>query len=104
MTWPRALLGLLESPTMLKVIVKLAIVAVGATIFALFKFQAKRKAVKQEQAGGCVACGSQRINVGPEQIDCLDCGYTGSADRGGHLAAHEVDAMYDHSQPNKRGW
>jgi hypothetical protein len=87
---------------------KLGIVAAGGLAVVVFRWQAKRRAAAQELAGGCVACGSQSLQIADETTSCMACGYVGRADRGGTLASHEIDAIYDHSHSHEtereRGW
>lgn len=88
---------------MTKLVVKLVVLAIAAIAALVLRWHAQRRAEQAERAGGCVACGSQRVVVNQTERSCLECGFTGRADGGGKLSAEEIQAMYDHGE-DRRDW
>jgi cytochrome c551/c552 len=73
----------------------------GLIVAAVMGALARRRAVAQEQAGGCVACGAHELEIrGPEQV-CRRCGYVGRADRGGALSQQELASLH---APDRDPW
>ncbi len=47
-----------------------------------------------EARGGCVACGSLKLDRHADRVTCAGCGYEGRADGGGALRPGEVGSVF----------
>ena len=67
---------------------------------ALFMGGIRARALERSRAadkiGGCVSCGSTNLETDNGMLRCLECGYSGRADRGGEaLSKQDLDASLE---------
>ncbi len=73
------------------VLLVMAIVAPGGAIALAL---ARRRARKQVDRGGCIACGSTAVVRVANARQCRTCGYSGALDGGGALTDAEIRGAF----------
>lgn len=75
----------------IRAIVTAVVLLIAAGLSLAMRAYLRRRARALD--GGCVACGSSKVEIDGGALRCRACGYVGRADGGGTLSVDELQSL-----------